>query len=73
MDLQGRFIIPCRYRYLAWHNGLYTARMDEKYGVLDEKGNRVHNFVYDKIVETDGGDVIGYRGKEQFRLEKPGK
>ena len=73
MDLQGRFIIPCTYRYLIWHNGLYAARKDGKYGTLDEKGNVVHDFIYDKIVETGGGDVIGYRGKEQFRLEKPGK
>lgn len=71
IDLQGNFIIPCEYQSLSWVNGVYIAKKDNKYGVLDKNGKVKHDFQYKDIMKGEGSRIWGTTdGKTYHNLKR---
>ena len=72
IDINGKEIIPCLYNGIIWEKGFYLVKKNKKWGVMDESGNVVHSFIYDKITtDKKSREIWGTKGTEKIKLETP--
>ena len=70
IDNQGNTVIPCQYSYLLWEEQFYRARKNRKWGLLDENGKILHDFIYDDL-DIQGTQVTATKGKQKITLNIP--
>lgn len=73
IDMNGRTVIPCRYRWASRAGGKYLAVYDGKYmAYIDYDGNPVTQFVFDEIM-TMTGDLGWVKKNGRYSIFNSGK
>lgn len=75
IDDVGEFIIPIKYKWLTTfsNESLFVAKDDFFFGVLNEKGEIVVPFIYDRIGEYHCGLALAVRGDKYGFLNTKGE
>lgn len=70
IDIKGNVIIPMQYSHVEFKSGHFIVKNNNKFGLMDTKGNTIFECIYPEIIETPDKFIVHDFARKEVQKSK---